>query len=197
MTQKLSTIHQKLTSGPSIHNTPHTPLYLAGCKYSEPILLLGITVLPLLSAGLQPTRPHTPFCKDALRSIKPSLRNIKKGFAWLILYLLGPWGVSVWWERRFVQGESSFEGLGAFASLCVTKLFTSVCASVCSAINIVGWSCLPVWSQTPLSENPPVLTVRGEVIVSWWVCYDSVWFSAYRLSPTYNMDKTQVNSNSL
>lgn len=67
---------------------------------------------------------------------------------------------------------------------------------VFSAINIVGLCCR--WDPRLPS---PVVTVHREVIVIWWVCWwhrcDSVWFSAYRLSPTYNMDWTQVNSNSL
>lgn len=90
--------------------------------------------------------------------------------------------------------------LGRAVRVCLL-LCLLVFVHVCVFSYKYCWFELSVWSPASRSDNPPVLTVHVEVIVSWcicwWHCYDSVWFSAYRLSPTYNMDKIQVNSNSL
>lgn len=70
--------HSPKTHLPAVHSrapTHHTLCCrLAGCKYRETVPMLGIAVL-LLSAGLQPARPHEPFRRDPPRSIKPSLKG--------------------------------------------------------------------------------------------------------------------------
>lgn len=143
-------------------NMPHSMFYLSSCKYNETMLLFSFIELPLL-AGLQPTHSLLQWSSEEHKTVIKD--TLKLGLLGTYFILPGPCGL---------QFDESGDLLWPSRALVYYSLLDYK------------------YSVTP-PPPPAALTVHGEVIVSWWVCwwhhYDSLWFSAYRLSPTYNMDE--------